>query len=186
MTSPAGRSSSRMPSGVSTATTVSSPSDTLPPLRLDDDGVRHPIVQALAPFTEDEQHFDDGVARNEPENPCQEIPTDDQRAQRRTRAAGETHLDVEVLLRERLAGGAHLPQRQPAEDHESNEGQAQSKEHETRGGGIVAGARDHRSKNPREVNQGREDQAVHDRRAKASRGLGENDRLGLDHYVADS
>src|SRR6185503_12521782 len=57
--SPAGRISSRMPSGVSAATTESSTSGD------DDDRVRDPVVNALARVTEDQQAVDEEI---EPED----------------------------------------------------------------------------------------------------------------------
>ena len=61
-TSPAGRSSSRMPSGVSAETTVSSAR--LPSAGssgLDDDGIGDLVVEALARLPEDEEHVDQAV-----------------------------------------------------------------------------------------------------------------------------
>src|SRR6266852_1938186 len=71
---PAGRSSSRMPSGVSAATTVS---NTPWALRVcsgfDDDGVRKLVVQALPRFSEDEKHVDEPVERDDADQPVHDV-----------------------------------------------------------------------------------------------------------------
>src|SRR5262245_55753593 len=71
---PAGRSSSRMPSGVSTATTVSRMSARRGRSSgLDDDGVGNVVVQTAPCFTEDEQNVDETVQRDDAEHAVDDV-----------------------------------------------------------------------------------------------------------------
>src|SRR3954453_7257743 len=104
---PAGRSSRRMPSGVSAATTVSRMSrDTRPASRLHDDGVGNPVVQTLPRFPEDEQDLDDAVERPEQRNRRDQgvdgVAQPEDPPERRCRAVGANHLDAQNLLGDRL------------------------------------------------------------------------------------
>src|SRR3954469_2051162 len=100
---PAGRSSSRMPSGVSAATTVSRMSR--PPGRdsgLDDDGVGNVVVHAAARVAEDEQRVDEGVEGNDPEEAVHEVTADEHPRDRHFRAVRAQDLDLAGLLADRL------------------------------------------------------------------------------------
>src|SRR5262245_20372812 len=106
---PAGRSSSRMPSGVSTAKTVSMTA----PRRgrssgLDDDGVGNVVVQTASRVTEDEQHVDDAVQRNQPQQSVHDVAQPDQPRERRSRSVAPHDLDAAGLLADRLAVGPHV------------------------------------------------------------------------------
>src|SRR5689334_23201130 len=96
--SPAGRISSRMPSGVSAATTESSTSGD------DDDRVRDPVVNALARITEDQQAVDEEVeTEHAGDQPVHDVAQPEDAPERSRRAVGADHLDPQPLLRDGLA-----------------------------------------------------------------------------------
>src|SRR3954471_20187663 len=100
---PAGRSSRRMPSGVSAATTVSRMSrESRPASRLHDDGVGNLVVQALPRIPEDEQDLHDAVERPEQrdrrDQGVDSVAQPEDPPERRRRAVGADHLDAENLL----------------------------------------------------------------------------------------
>src|SRR6185503_7079519 len=91
--SPAGRISSRMPSGVSAATTESSTSGD------DDDGVRDLVVNALARITEDQQAVYQKIeAESAGDQAVHEVAQPEDAAERGGRAVSADHLDAEPLL----------------------------------------------------------------------------------------
>src|ERR1700730_16916122 len=71
--SPAGCSSSRIPSGVSAVMTVSSMPRQRACSGYDDDGVGELIVDALARLREDEQRIDQPVQRDEAEHTVHDV-----------------------------------------------------------------------------------------------------------------
>src|SRR5215204_1238846 len=91
---PAGRSSSRIPSGVSEATTVSRMSRTRGRASgLDDDGVGNVIVHAAARVAEDEQPVDDAVERDDAEEAVHEVAADNHPRNRHFRTVFAKDLD---------------------------------------------------------------------------------------------
>src|SRR3954469_23960155 len=79
---PAGRISSRMPSGVSAETTESSTSGD------DDDRVRDLVVDALARIAEDQQRIDPAVEGNDPEHSVHDVAQPEDAGERDRRAIG--------------------------------------------------------------------------------------------------
>src|SRR3954468_24309364 len=100
--SPAGRISSRMPSGVSAETTESSTSGD------DDDRVRDLVVDALARIAEDQQRVDPAVEGNDPEHSVHDVAQPEDAGERDRRAIGAHHHDVEPLLGDGLAIARHI------------------------------------------------------------------------------
>src|SRR5829696_6088456 len=101
---PAGRSSSRMPSGVSAATTVSS--IWRRPARasgFDDDRVGNVVVHAASLAAEDEERVDDAVERDHSEHGVREVTRDDHARDRHFRTVFAQELDLTGLLADRLA-----------------------------------------------------------------------------------
>src|SRR4029078_8114748 len=123
---PAGRSSSKMPSGVSVDTTVSRISPrSARASGLDDDRVGNVIVHAAPRVAEDEQDVDEAVERNHPEEPVDDVAPDDHAGGRHFGPVGAPDLDLEGLLADRLPV---LTQEPDGEEHPDDEANARHRQ----------------------------------------------------------
>src|SRR4051812_27342998 len=102
---PAGRSSSRMPSGVSAATTESSTrlAGKDAGSRRHDNRVGDAIVQALLGITENEEHVDEREDHRDPQQRGYEISQPEDPAQRGTGTIRAHHFDTQQFLGNALA-----------------------------------------------------------------------------------
>src|SRR3569832_1699794 len=94
---PAGRISSRMPSGVSAETTESSTSGD------DDDRIRDLVVHALAGVAEDQQRIDPLVERDDSQQPVHHVAQPEDAGERCGAAILAHDLDAQPLLGDGLA-----------------------------------------------------------------------------------
>src|SRR4051812_34505907 len=141
---PAGRSSRRMPSGVSAATTVSRMSrESRPASRLHDDGVGNLVVQALPRIPEDEQDLHDAVERpdqrNRRDQAVDDVAQPEDAVERHRRAVAANHLDAQNLLGDRLTVLLDVLDRQPEPDDRT--GQRRHERDGDHGARVAAGSR---------------------------------------------
>src|SRR4051812_8251084 len=115
--SPAGRSSSRIPSGVSAATTESSTSGD------DDDRVGDLVVDALAGGAEDQQRIDPAVQRDHAEQPVDDVSQPEDAAERSGRAVRADDLDAEPFLGDRLTVARDIENVEPGPQAGTDQGQ---------------------------------------------------------------
>src|SRR5262245_48196572 len=170
--SPAGRNSSRMPSGVSATMTVSRTSGELRRSSgLDDDGVGNLVVQTLPRLAEDEQMVNQRVERDEPEQSIDDVAEPEQPTERDRRTIGSHHLDVEDFLAEGLTVSNHGAdgQNEPGREPERTKSQADPQtlgwalSHEDAIGETVQ----HQAQHHRQVHQSAESDAVQHCRTEA-------------------
>src|SRR5262245_21754322 len=169
---PAGRNSSRMPSGVSATMTVSRTSGELRRSSgLNDDGVGNLVVQTLSRLAEDEQKVDQPVERDEREQSIDDIAEPEQPAERALRTIGSDHLDVENFFAEGLAisfDGAD-GQSEPGREPERTKSQADPQtlgwalSHE----GAIGKTAQEQAQHHRQVHQSAESDAVQNCRTEA-------------------
>src|SRR5690349_10365891 len=115
---PAGRNSSRMPSGVSAATTVSRTSlayvDKLRGAsRPNDNRIGHLVVQTLSCLAKNEQDFDEAVERNDADDRVDDVAQPEDAAERHGGPVAANHLDAGEFLADCLPVAQHEPDRQP-------------------------------------------------------------------------
>src|SRR5262245_58981070 len=180
---PAGRSSSRMPSGVSTGTTVSRASGR-PASGLDDDGVRNLVMQTLAGLGKDEQRIDHAVRRDDAYHPVEDVAEPNEPPQRSRRAVAAHHFDPNQLLADRLAVARHRLDVGPTETHEPDESGDKAADH-FRGIFEIVRPGEDRAHDERQVYSLHEEEAVENRRPQTGTAIRENDSRVLDRHIVN-